>query len=212
MRRVLGRPVTYHELALQIRADIAADSRTEYLLDDASRKIREAVFDGQLRAFGLPGSWYNRTHLSNLPTQIPAEFFANSKNTLTHDGWATLDPDLSDPKEWRDPNTKSWVDVWFYSSEVEALIKANVEFPSRPVVEPVSARTGAPGRPTSAHFVVQEFNRRCQSGEVEDILSSEAKALSAWLKATHAGLPRMTPRTIENKIRDAHRRHRAPRN
>jgi len=68
------------------------------------------------------------------------------------------------------------------------------------------ARTGAPGRPSSMHLVVAEFERRCGNSEVIwSSVKAEAEYLAAWFKKNHPGSPRLTARTIENKIRPEYR-------
>ena len=76
---------------------------------------------------------------------------------------------------------------------------------SEQATAPVSDRTGAQGRPTSRHIVMQEFQRRIENKAVLDALGEEAQALSDWLAAEHPGFPPMTRKTVENSIRDAHR-------
>ena len=62
------------------------------------------------------------------------------------------------------------------------------------------AHTGAPGRPTSAHLVEQEMNRRAESGLTLSTMSKEAEVLAGWLSATHPGIPPMTSKTIKNSL------------
>ena len=73
------------------------------------------------------------------------------------------------------------------------------DHPSSPL--PASDRTGAPGRPTSRHRVLEEFERRLAANEVRPTLGEEAQTLAAWLRTTHPNLAGMTPKTIENLIR-----------
>jgi hypothetical protein len=64
------------------------------------------------------------------------------------------------------------------------------------------ATSGAPGRPTSRHLVEEEMGRRFASGIEEPSLRAEAAVLSKWLKQYHPDTPQMTPKTIENALRD----------
>jgi hypothetical protein len=70
-------------------------------------------------------------------------------------------------------------------------------------IEPL--RTGAPGRPSSMHFVLDEANRRRQTGKAEQRVSAEANYLKQWFEEHHAGSPALSAKTIENKIRAQHR-------
>jgi hypothetical protein len=67
-------------------------------------------------------------------------------------------------------------------------------------------RTGAPGRPSSMHFVVFEFRRRLEQNEVIwNSIRAEAQHLAAWFKDFMRSYPRPLPSlgagTIENEIR-----------
>jgi hypothetical protein len=78
-------------------------------------------------------------------------------------------------------------------------------------------RTGAPGRPSSMRLVENEYRSRCQRGVAQTTVSSEARALAEWFRATHLDAPPPTAKTIENKIRSEHRqrvaeRSKTPRN
>jgi hypothetical protein len=67
-------------------------------------------------------------------------------------------------------------------------------------------RTGAPGRPTPIHLVLSEHQRRLSAGEAEKSVTLEAEMLARWLQDTHPDVPRLTPKTIRNRISSAHRR------
>jgi hypothetical protein len=66
-------------------------------------------------------------------------------------------------------------------------------------------RSGAPGRPTSMHLVLEEFEKRCNAGVLEARIGVEAATLAAWLYATHPGAPSLTAKTIANNIRSKFR-------
>lgn len=66
--------------------------------------------------------------------------------------------------------------------------------------------TGVAGRPTSLHLIQPEHARRLARGEAHEKVSKEAEHLATWLAAQHPKAPRMTTKTIENAIRDTHRR------
>jgi prophage regulatory protein len=51
-------------------------------------------------------------------------------------------------------------------------------------------RAGAPGRPSSMHLILNEFERRRAAGSCENSRSAEAERLAAWLKETHPDNPR----------------------
>jgi hypothetical protein len=74
------------------------------------------------------------------------------------------------------------------------------------VADEVAATTGAPGRPTSIHLVVAEFERRAKAGNIERNLPTQSEVLARWLKANHPRHPPLKPKTIENKLRHDYRR------
>ena len=61
-------------------------------------------------------------------------------------------------------------------------------------------RSGAPGRPTSMHLVEGELDRRVAAGVAWPSKISGASDLSNWLIETHPNAPRLTPKTIKNKL------------
>jgi hypothetical protein len=68
-------------------------------------------------------------------------------------------------------------------------------------------RSGAPGRPSAIQLVGVEHKRRLDCGDVLTSVSKEATYLKAWLEGKYPDAPRTTAKTIENRIREAHRRH-----
>lgn len=74
-----------------------------------------------------------------------------------------------------------------------------------PVPAPPLPETGSPGRPSHMHFVVSEFRRRVQAGQLEPSLAREAATLEAWFEANHPDKQPLTAKTIENKLRKDYR-------
>jgi hypothetical protein len=75
-----------------------------------------------------------------------------------------------------------------------------------PAAAPKIPSTGAPGRPTSMHLIRVEHRRRLDAGEAHESLAEEAKHLATWLAQQHPAAPQPTTKTVENAIREAHRR------
>jgi hypothetical protein len=78
-----------------------------------------------------------------------------------------------------------------------------------PTVDPT--KTGAPGRPTSMHFVIDEAKRRIASGEALRELAKESRYLAAWWndgeRSKYDGPPpSLASGTIENHVRVLRRR------
>jgi hypothetical protein len=73
--------------------------------------------------------------------------------------------------------------------------------------EDATTHSGFPGRPGKAkHLIEDEFRRRMKAEESLPNLGDEAAALLAWLVKAHPTVSRPTRGTIENNIRDNHRR------
>jgi hypothetical protein len=56
------------------------------------------------------------------------------------------------------------------------------------------------------HLVEAEYRARWQRGEAETSIGAEAEALSDWLRNKHSDEPRLTPKTIANRLRQEYRR------
>jgi hypothetical protein len=68
-------------------------------------------------------------------------------------------------------------------------------------------RSGLPGRTTAKHKIAAEFLRRVDSNEALPSLAGEARELSQWLLRAYPEAPTTSARTIENQLRQLHRRH-----
>ena len=76
--------------------------------------------------------------------------------------------------------------------------------------ESVEISTGAPGRPSVIQFVEKEAERRRSANEALPKISAEAQELHSWCAKKHPSYPTPTAKTIENRIREAHRKWRTP--
>jgi hypothetical protein len=59
-----------------------------------------------------------------------------------------------------------------------------------------------PGRPSSKALVRQEAERRVAASTASPLLKTFSSDLSDWLRETYPGLSQMTPRGVENVVRD----------
>jgi hypothetical protein len=94
-----------------------------------------------------------------------------------------------------------WSKVMVLKSDVAKIWPFSANQDSSP-----SIQSGAPGRPTSMHLVVAELRSRLASGKAEVNVTAESEHLAEWLKATHPNAPKLTAKTIRNKIGTEYRK------
>jgi len=70
-------------------------------------------------------------------------------------------------------------------------------------------RTGAPGRPSPMHVILEEYRARWERGETKQSVVAESDALSEWLQNKYPTLPPLSPKAIRNKISAEHRQRKA---
>jgi hypothetical protein len=210
-RQRTGQLVSYADVAAELRVEMESNRCARILLDQATRDLIEALRAEQIIAYGqedLPDGQPNKNARHD---PIPFNVFIHPVVTVTL--WNTVAADANAPiAEWAARRKPNYTDVRFKTADVLALWP--VEPPQdgasheRTDVELASAsdRTGVQGRPTSRHLVEQEFRRRIDRGEACKYVGAEARALADWLKETHPSFARMTAATVENMIRDEHRR------
>jgi hypothetical protein len=126
--------------------------------------------------------------------------YVEARFQISPEQWHFLTP------RYRDSTAQSSQD----SSESPSLIHILVFQPggmpledgeSPSLSEPDSYRTGAPGRPTIAHLIITEFNRRISEGQISNTLRAEAEELEEWARETHPNAPTPSEKTIQNQIR-----------
>lgn len=67
-------------------------------------------------------------------------------------------------------------------------------------------RTGMPGRPSIKHLLIPEMTRRFEAGDWSPVLAQEARELREWAAENHSSAPTPTKKSVENAIRDDHRK------
>jgi hypothetical protein len=75
---------------------------------------------------------------------------------------------------------------------------AEVLFPQK--IHDVPQRSGAPGKPSSMHLILDEHERRRVAGKTAQSREAEGEALAAWLRATHPTAPPAKAKTIRDKL------------
>jgi hypothetical protein len=109
------------------------------------------------------------------------------------------DRDRAYPKGYQRVSRTDWKKIAKRLKERPAFLYPEVRGALLETV--VSSHTGLPGRPTIAHLIDQEFEKRAAAGNLADTLKVQAEELGDWARQTHPNLPTPTPRTIENHIR-----------
>jgi hypothetical protein len=72
---------------------------------------------------------------------------------------------------------------------------------SRPIEAPdISIRTGAPGRPSPMYLVEMELDRRIANAITWPSKAACGAELADWLKHNHPGVPRLTGKSIKNRL------------
>jgi hypothetical protein len=162
--------------------------------DDARCRIeklmRDAIADGELGLFVKAGSnrlerLVEREDFRQMSFGIPG--FENVPHHLTSPGEDTSSQAVC--------LRKSDFHKWLSEQRGESL-------------DPF--HTGAPGKPTAKRLVQQEHERRLKAAEGHGKVSKEASALKAWLDRKYPEAPPMSEKTIENAIREPHRKHWLP--
>lgn len=110
-------------------------------------------------------------------------------------GASSKAPPIWGPISIRRSEQKTLTKVTLAAGEVDSWIAS-----LRRSVAPT--RTGAPGRPSSAHLVLEEMKRLHERGELPSTLAETARVLERWLKANNPSAPPMKAHSIENTIRE----------
>jgi hypothetical protein len=170
-------------------------------LDSAVRKLENA--GDQARAFATSAVGARAESRLRLRKLLETgEVVARTiQGDVPADAWVRWEPDWgrSELGPAREPNR--FRDIVLSREDLRRI------FAPAGALDRTNFRTGAPGRPTGRHLIVDEHERRSKSGECLDKLSEEAAALCDWyLRKTEStpGAPSLTLRTIENIIRSQH--------
>jgi hypothetical protein len=162
---------------------------------DAARKATGLVWrQFMLRAFDRAVSLKRATLYARFQTPMA------SLQQLPADVWPILEI-----VDWQNGIARDLQNVLYYSIHAaSARQQTNDDLPEEESSPPIY-RTGAPGKPTSMHLVEAEFRARCDRGEAKPTIGDEAEILAEWLRRTHPNAPPLTPKTVKNQLRAAHR-------
>lgn len=183
----------------------------ECSVESAREALTGALRDGQIDARGTrPSRVYERAKASGglqgsdlelrraFPPKVGCRL--NSSFFLSHDiDWQTNNVGEATDVEVNRKSLLQWL------GEGEPVAEGTEAVPEGADVGSVEAdpyRTGAEGRPSVAHFVKTEFERRIgEDNLVKPTLAEEARVLEKWVTLKYPDGPPMTAHTIENRIR-----------
>lgn len=128
---------------------------------------------------------------------------------IGNDLWLLQSYAYEDENDWRDGFSdalvdrqgKGWSRLMVRKSEVAELWQFGISPP---------APTGAPGRPSSMHLVIMEFESRASRNDIEQTATEQAQVLADWLKQKHPTQPKLTRKTIRNNIGQKYRQLKGP--
>jgi hypothetical protein len=155
------------------------------LARDVERLMRDAIADGRLHPFCRTQSG-QMEQLVDRESFRPAAFGVPGIENVPHH-LSNPGPDThGQPIFLKISDFREWLTMFRYA------------------IDPF--RTGGPGKPSAIMVVAREHQRRLSCGEALPKVSKEAAYLKEWLDRTYPEAPNTTAKTIENRIRDAHRK------
>lgn len=99
-----------------------------------------------------------------------------------------------------------WHDVHLEREDFKSLLRdMGVSIPHHSEVNILNNEaipTGAPGRPSSMHYVLKMVEARFNAGDCPRTLTEFSRQLAAALQTAHPHAPPVTPKTISNKLRE----------
>jgi len=176
------------------KSEASADQRdciiTKYHhYDNARRRVerpmRDALADGGLLAF---------IKAPNGQMELLVDRESWRRESFGVPGIENVPHDLTNPG----PHTRGQPVFLSTSNFQEWLTK------HRHAIDPF--RTGGPGKPSAIGFVKHEHLRRLGAGEALQKVNHEADHLKRWLDSKYPEAPKTSKKTIENSIREAHRK------
>jgi hypothetical protein len=181
--------------------------RRDSLRKGAIGPLQRALFAGEVSAhvlaaagsmFEVPTRVWGSTHASEVFRTGTAKF---ARGAHPYGGSSVV--------EGRVLLEEAALDGWLTPSESRPTHPTNdPSAEAAPAAQPPDPyNTGLPGRPTIGHIIRAEFLRRADAGIALRILTAEARELNAWVKQNHPKGPVATAKTIENHIRELHRRY-----
>lgn len=189
-------------------ADLSAEPRRPSYWAMSVREWRDAMEDYSSRSdLRADAGAKTETAMSRIVGHLIERLVAGELTGLVQD-----DPPFG---PWRAIPSLSWrslepVDIeagHFRAGNTQLRSVQVVEGQDEPPVEIVSS--GSAGRPTSRQLYMAEFRRRRDAGIAEPTVKGEAMHLESYMKQRFPSAPGSDSKTIENNIRDEHRKWRA---
>jgi hypothetical protein len=189
-------------------------------LEGAARALIKKLQSGEIVAFGVPnGGGFHEAipieHILSATLDGSPIFIEPALDDSPHILWGIIPGAHRDSIEdraqvrWRDVSIMRETVIETWPATQDKDIAESVGSTETREDQMLPYKTGAQGRPSPIQLVEREAERRRASGEAVDNLTEEAKSLHVWCKREHPNAPTPTSKTIENRIRHAHRNWKA---
>jgi hypothetical protein len=192
----------------ETKAAQAKLKRRDNLRTRATEPLQQALFAGEVSAFVLSEGGSK----SDVPVRVwgsadAARVFDTGKAAVSIRGYSY---GSSGMLEGRVLVQEASLESWLTPAEPRRAPTTAASAADATLEEtesPDPYKTGLPGRPSIAHLIEREFERRVEAGIALRVLAREAGELRAWAIEQHPDAPPPTEKTIANQIRELHRRY-----
>jgi hypothetical protein len=182
------------------------DPSDERVWHEAFRELLNRIASEEVNVIGVRDSVTEQVsgiHFASCSVDYP--FSEPSLDLILSEELCLVSRAYIDDKHWRNGCDDSLQHKGGARWRRLAVLKADVAR-CWPFAAALDHRTGAPGRPSAMHVVEEEHRARWARGEAQSSISAEAAYLSQWLTNTHPTMPRVTAKTIRNRLSSEHRR------
>jgi hypothetical protein len=178
----------------------------EALWREAFKDLLDRISSEDVKVVGVRGSVaedISGIHFASCPVDYP--FSEPRLDLIVSEELCLVSRPYIDDEHWRGGFDDSLEDRGGARWRRLMVLKADV---ARywPFAAALDHRTGAPGRPSAMHLVEEEYRARWARGEANSRIGAEAECLSKWLANAHPTMPRVTAKTIRNRLGSEHRR------
>jgi len=191
---------------------VEIDPLDEAIWRAAYKELLDRLASEDIKVVGIKGGVSEQVrgvHFASCPVDYP--FSDASLESMLSEELHLVSYPYIDDEHWRNGFDDSLEDrrgaKWKRLAVLKSDVKRCWEFGAIASDDPpMKRRSGAPGRPSSMDLVEVEYRARWARGEVQERIGNEAKALSHWLSIAHPGEPKLTAKSIRNRLGSEHRK------